>query len=42
MMKKSEDEDRQFENRCHEVGLRIARLCNDGYKSGASKRAFES
>ena len=42
MMKKSEDEDRQFENRCHEVGLRIARLCNDGYKSGASKRSFKN
>ena len=42
MMKKSEDKDRKFESRCHEVGLRIARLCYDGYKSGASKRAFEN
>ena len=40
--KKMEDEDRKFLSRCHQVGLRIARLCYDGYKSGSSGRAFEN
>ena len=39
---KSEEEERKFQSRCHQVGLRIARLCYDGYKSGSSSRAFES
>ena len=41
VLKKSEEDERKFESRCHEVGLRIARLCYDGYKSGSSKREFE-
>ena len=39
---KMEDDERKFQSRCHKVGLRIARLCYDGYKSGASVRAFEN
>ena len=39
---KTEDDERKFQIRCKQVGLRIARLCYDGYKSGSSARAFEN
>ena len=39
--KKTEDENKKFEIRCQEVGLRIGRLCYDIYKDGSSMRAFE-
>ena len=39
--KQIEEENHKFESRCHEVGLRIARLCYDIYKDGSSMRSFE-
>ena len=38
--KEAEDENGRFESRCHDVGLRIGRLCYDLYKSG-SKGCFK-
>ena len=38
---KADSEEKKFENRCKEVGLRIARLCYDLYRDGKSLRAYE-
>ena len=39
--KEKEEANEAYRTRNHEVGMRIARICYAGYKSGSSKRSFE-